>query len=57
MIGGIAVGLWKAPGFGPFHPAERTVYSPRMEDGERERLYRGWKQAVAMVVNRRAQPE
>lgn len=57
MIGGIAVGFWDARDFRPFRPTERTVYSPRMDDGERERLYRGWKQAVAMVVHRRARTE
>lgn len=47
FLAGLASGFWESPvQLESFWRAERT-FEPSMDDGKREQLYAGWKQAVA----------
>ena len=53
FLAGLGVGLWSPRDLEPLRAADR-VFRPRMKAAERERLQRGWRQAVERV---RFEPE
>lgn len=46
-LAGLAVGFWKDPDDVRQHWSLDRLYTPKMEDAEREKLLRGWNMAVA----------
>ncbi|MGH7858609.1 MAG: FGGY family carbohydrate kinase, partial [Candidatus Binatia bacterium] len=53
FLAGLGVGLWKSTGELEAVRKVDRVFRPRMKEADRERLYDGWKRAVARVVTRR----
>ena len=52
FLAGLAVGFWKSPkALGHARRIEKTFH-PKMDAGERERLYQGWKRAVRQAMAR-----
>jgi glycerol kinase len=50
FLAGLAVGFWKSPKeLGHARRVEKSFH-PKMDAGERERLYQGWKRAVRKAL-------
>jgi glycerol kinase len=53
FLAGRAVGFWQTPeAVAALRTSEKTFY-PKIDDGDRKRLYRGWTDAVGRVKSRR----
>jgi len=52
LLAGLGVGFWKEEEISNLWKKETTFY-PKMEDKKRERLYAGWRKAVARVLSPR----
>ena len=51
-LAGLAVGVWRSLEELAALPREERRFEPRMADGERARLYDGWKEAVDRAVRK-----
>jgi glycerol kinase len=54
-LAGLAVGVWPSLSALAGLPRAVTRFEPRMSDGERDRRYAGWKDAVARARTRPAE--
>ena len=54
LLAGIGVGLWKPGEVKGLAAASQRVFKPRMDNHKRQKLYAGWKEAVARVRDRPA---
>jgi glycerol kinase len=48
---GLAVGYWESPEALKRNWSEARRWTPAMEEGERERLYRDWQKAVGRTLD------
>jgi glycerol kinase len=53
LLAGVGVGIWTLDRVRT-QRRERARYEPSMDDGERERLLAGWREALSRVTDRRA---
>ena len=51
-LAGLAVGLWKDAGAIKKLRKTSAIYRPKMKSADRDRLYRGWREAVGRVRSR-----
>jgi glycerol kinase len=56
LLAGIGIGWWKPRELAPFMGRPQRRFEPRMRTARRERLYAGWREAVARVRTRGAAP-
>ena len=54
ILAGIGIGWWSGRDIGRLIGRPERVFRPRMAPRERERLYAGWRDAVARVRSRSA---
>lgn len=53
-LAGLAVGFWKDAGELQSGWRRETVFEPKVSQGQRDKLYQGWKEAVKRVLTQRA---